>query len=157
MKSLLIITAFFLSVFVVNAQKQVDNFEELMEALNSGKNVRAVFHYKYCQLISDNEVQEKIPDAIGGMSIDVYEYFAEGAVRNKEAFVVTSTSKIIKNPMGEGYVYNYAKVKVKASNEVRITAVYLDPITFEEKMTENFFTEMNNSENKGGAFFYIED
>lgn len=157
MKSLLTLATVLLSILMVNGQKQIDNFEDLMEALNSGKNVRTVFHYKECQLISDNEVQEKIPDAIGGMSIDVYEYFAEGAVRNKEAFVVASTSKIIKNPMGKGYVYNYAKVKVKASNEVRITAVYLDPLTFEEKMTENFFTEMNNSNNEGGAYFYVED
>jgi len=86
-----------------------------------------------------------------------FEYFAAGAVYNKKAFVVSSTSKLIQNPTGDGYVYNYAKVKVDESNEVRITAVYLEPLTMEEKMTENFFTEVNDSENEGGASFFIKD
>lgn len=146
-----------MSALIVSGQKQINNFEELMEALNSGKSVRAVFHYKDCQLIADNEIQNKIPDAIGGMSIDVYEYFAEGAVRNKEAFVVSSTSKIIQNPIGKGYVYNYAKVKVNESNEVGITAVYLDPLTYEKNMTENFYTEIKNLDNEGGAYFFVEE
>lgn len=157
MKSFLICSLFILSTLIGTGQTQVNNFQELMDAFQQAKEVKAVFHYAKCQFISDNEIQDKIPDAIGGMKLDVYEYFAKGAVRNKEAFVVSSTSKLIKNPMGEGYVYNYAKVKVNESNEVRITATYIDPLTFEEKMSENFFTEMKNTDNEGGAAFFILD
>ena len=157
MKSLLFLAILMLSFLTSIGQTQVTTFDELMDAFKNGKEVKAVFHYAKCQLISENEIQEKITDAIGGFTLEVYEFFAKGAVYNKEAFVVSSTSKLIKNPIGEGYVYNYAKVKVSESNDVRITATYVDPLTFEEKMNENFFTVIKNSENDGGAVFYISD
>ncbi len=130
------------------AGNPVQDFDELMRSLNEGNSVPMIVHYADCQLISDNEIQERVPNAIGGMDIDVYEYYAEGAVRKKVAFVVFSTSKLIQNPIGDGYVYNY--VKVSADNKVRITARYLNPITFEEEMDENFFSAIKD----GSVYFY---
>ena len=69
-----------------------------MVSLKSGKQVRMVVYYNKCKLISDNEEKEKVPDAIGGMNLGVYEYFAKEAVKNKLAFVVASESKFIENP-----------------------------------------------------------
>lgn len=153
-KIVLLLVSVFLMGAVSIAQKQLNSFDELMETLNSGGQVRVIMHYAKCQLISDNEIEDRVPDAIGGMTIDVYEYFAEGAVRNKKAFVVFSQAKLIQNPLGKGYVSNYAKVKVYADNEVKITAEYLDPISLEVKMTENFFTSINDGSNEGGVFLY---
>jgi hypothetical protein len=93
-----------------------------MDALKSGKNVKVVISSSLCNLISDNEVQEKIPDANGGMTIVTWEYFADYAVRDKEAFVVTSTNHLIENPKGDGFVYNYVKIKISADGTVKITA-----------------------------------
>jgi len=159
MKKLITAIFFIATTFgFLNAQTtQLNNFESLMEALNSGEKVRAVFHYKHCKLISDNKVVDpvRVPDAIGGMGIDVYEYFAAGAIRNKEAFVVFSVSKLIENPIGEGYVYNYAKVKVYANNEVEIIARYLDSKTMEEIMNESFYTLINDGKSDdNAAYFY---
>jgi len=112
-------------------------------------------HYAKCQLISDNEIEDKVPDAIGGMTIDVYEYFEKGAVRNDQAFVVFSESKLIQYPKGEGYVYNYVKVKITADNKVKITAEYLNPVNFSVMMTENFFTSINDGKNEGGVFLFV--
>lgn len=136
------------------AQKEVKSFENIISSLEEGKTVRAVFYYKDCQLISDNEIDEDSVDAIGGMKIDTWEYFAEGSVRNKVAFVVSSESKLIANPLGEGYVYNYVKLKISAEGKVKITANYIDSITHEQIMTENFFTTIYNGE-EGAAHFYI--
>jgi len=136
---------------VILGQQQLNSFEELMTALNSGKQVKMVMHYAKCQLISDNEIGEKVPEAIGGMTIDVYEYFEKGAVRNDQAFVVCSESKLIQYPKGDGYVYNYVKVKITADNKVKITAEYLNPVNYSVMMTENFFTSVNDIKNDGGV------
>ena len=77
---------------------QLLNFEELMTALKSGKEIHMVIQYGKCKLISDNEEKEKVPDAIGGMKLDTWEYFAVKAVKNDKAFVVFSESKMIQNP-----------------------------------------------------------
>lgn len=137
--------------------RQLHNFEALMEALKSGNQVKLVFHYAKCELISDNEKQEKIPDAIGGMTLDVFEYFAQNSTRNKEAFVVASESKLIQNPKGEDYVYNYVKVRIDENNKVKITARYLNPENFKVQMDENFFGTINDGKNEGGIFLYVND
>jgi len=134
----------------------LENFEELMDALNNGEKVRVVIDYGKCQLIADNEIQESSPKAIGGMSLETFEYFADNVLGKNIAFVVASESKLIANPIGDGYVYNYAKVKVDKESKVRLTARYIDPVTFQEKMDENFFTEMNDGRNDGAASFYME-
>lgn len=138
------------------AHPQITSFDDLMKTLNAGGHVRVVFHYAKCTLISDNENQEKVPDAIGGMDISTYEYFAPNSVKNKEAFVVFSENKLIEYPKGDGYVYNYVKVKIGPDNKVKITARYLDAITKEEKMDENFFGQINDGKNDGGVFIYGE-
>jgi hypothetical protein len=133
--------------------QKLNSFEGIMDALKEGKVVHAVFYYKDCQLISDNEIEDESVDAVGGMKIDTWEYFAKGSIRNKEAFVVTSTSKLIANPKGKGYVYNYVKLRIYESGKVKITANYLDSVTHEETMTENFFTKVNDGENGAAHFF----
>ncbi len=149
-----ILVVIFLISTSVFAQKQLKSFDELMTSLKSGKQVRMVVYYSKCKLISDNEEKEKVPDAIGGMNLGVYEYFAKEAVKNKLAFVVASESKLIENPKGDGFVYNYVKVKVSEDNKVKITAQYVDAKTFEQKMDENFFSEINDGKNEKAVYFY---
>jgi len=142
----------------VSAQpRQLNNFDELVTLLKSGNRVSMVFYYAKCELISDNEKQEKVPDAIGGMKLDVFEYFAPNAVKNKEAFLVASESKLIQNPKGEDYVYNYVKVRFNADNKVKITARYINPGSFKVQMDENFFGIINDGKNDGGIFLYLDE
>jgi hypothetical protein len=138
------------------AHPQITTFDDLMKTLNAGGYVRAVCYYGKCTLISDNENQEKVPDAVGGMDLTTYEYFAPNSVKNKEAFVVFSECKLIEYPKGDGYVYNYVKVKIDPNNKVKITARYVDAKTMEEKMNENFFGQINDGKNDGGIFLYGE-
>jgi len=156
MKKLIVLSILFFaaSAAAMAGDGQLKNFEAVMASLKAGKNVKVVINYPLCKLISDNEVQEKIPEAIGGMTIDTWEYFAENAVRNKVAFVVTSTNHLIQNPKGDGFVHNYVKIKILADNTVKITAKYLNVLTFEEQMDENFFGEINDGKNDAAVYFY---
>jgi len=140
--------------FVLAGSSQLKNFRELMDALKTGESVRVVIHYGKCELVSNNQRQDRSPDAIGGMNLDTFEWFAEKLYGNETAFVVASESKLIENPKGEGYVYNYAKIRVYADNRVRIIARYIDPLTMEELMDESFYSKINDEQNDGAVFFY---
>jgi hypothetical protein len=148
------LSIFMLCISFAKAQ-QIKSFEVLMSDLKSGRSVNAVIRYGNFELLTDNQEREKAPDAIGGMDINVWEYFAPNTVKNKEAFVVFSESKLIQNPKGDGYVYNYVKLRVDASGKVKISARYLDPKTLEVKMDENFIGEINDGKNEGGLFLYF--
>ncbi len=154
-RRILIVFILFTTGFVSSAQsKQILNFDELMQSLNSGEKVRVVMHYAQCKLFIDNKEQSSAPDAVSGMEINTYEYFAPGAARNKLAFVVFSDSKLISNPKGKGYVYNYGKVRINSDNSVKITARYLNPKNFKVLMDEYFESEINDGKNNGGVYLY---
>jgi len=134
--------------------KTLKDFSEILESLKSGKSVKVVIEYGKCQLISNNEIKAKSPQAIGGMIIETFEYFDKNAIGNANAFIVASESKLIENPLGEGYVYNYAKVKISDDGTIRLTARYVDAVSYEDIMDESFYTTIKNN-NDGAATFYL--
>jgi len=133
---------------------QLKSFTELIAALNSGAEARLVRYCGKCKLILPSGEEVSAPDAIGGMPIATYEYFVPGVVGNKSAFVVCSENKLIANPKGKGYVYNYEKVKISADNSVKVTAQYLNAHNFKVQMSEDFFSVINNGRNYGAVFIY---
>jgi len=154
-KSILFVLFICMSVLTwAGDNTQIRSFEELMEYLKNGDQVSVVLHYAKCELISDNEIVEDVPDAIGGMTLDVWEYFAPMVVYNEKAFLVSSTSKLIQYPKGDGYVYNYVKIRFYDDNSVKITAEYLDANTYEVLMSENFYGEIANDKNEAGIYLY---
>jgi hypothetical protein len=155
-KTIALFTLWTVFLAALQAAEPITDFEDLMRRLKKGEEVRMVIYYGKCRLISNNEVQEKSPEAIGGMEITTFEYFAPGSIGNKKAFVVTSASHFIENPIGSGFVFNYVKVKIFGDNRVKITAKYLNSQTHEEIMTENFFSAIGDAENKGAVWLYAD-
>jgi|GEM_PF-321161 len=137
-----------------NPPRQLKNFAQLLSALEAGARVRAVFHYKDMKLVVKGKEETRIPEAVGGMDVGAFEYFAPGAIGNKEGFLSFSHLQLIKHAR-YGTVYNYVKVSADETNKVRILAQYLAPGTFAVKMEETFETEINDGANKGGAYFYL--
>lgn len=141
----------FVTANIFAQKNQLTNFNSLMESLKIGKNVKAIIHYGKCKLVIDGK-EEAAPDAIGGMELKTFEYFAKGSVNNEKSFVTSSETILISHPR-YGYVYNYAKVKIFEDGNSQIIARYLDPKTLEVKMDETFFTEIAN-EKKGALFLF---
>lgn len=140
------IYAALLFIFIAAAAEaqtiRLNSFEQLMHALESGEEVRAVIHYSKCRLLIDG-VETTAPDAIGGMSLGVFEYFAKMSIRNEKAFVAASESVLISHPV-YGYVLNYAKLRIYEDDSAEIIVRYLDPVNYEVKMDETFYTGINS-------------
>jgi hypothetical protein len=134
--------------------RQLKNAGEILSALKAGGLVRVVLHYKDMALVDEKGQPQVSPDAVGGMDFGTYEYFAAGAVGNKEGYIVASHTQLIRHPR-YGYVLNYVKVSVYDSGAVKILAQYLSPSTYEVKMDETFTTTIANGTNKGAAAFYL--
>lgn len=133
--------------------EQLMDFESLLTKLKSGETVKAVIHYSLSKLVVDGK-EEKAPDAIGGMEFQAFEYFAKGAVRNDKAFISVSETVLISHPR-YGYVLNYVKLRIFEDNSLEIIARYLDPRTYEVRMDETFYSEINNGQNNGAVYLYV--
>ena len=135
--------------------KPLKTAAEILAALSSGGQVRAVLHYKDMALVDEKGEAQKSPDAIGGMDLGTYEYFAAGAVGNKEGYIAAAHTQLIRHPR-YGYVLNYVKLSVYDSGTVKIVAQYLSPTTYEVKMDETFTTVADGT-TKGAAVFFVLD
>lgn len=134
--------------------KQITSANQLFDNLKEGEGITAVINYNKCKLIIDGE-ETSAPNAIGGMKLLPFEYFAKMSVRNEKAYVTALETKLISH-RGYGYVLNYVKIRIFEDNTVEIIARYLDPLTYEEKMDELFTALINDGKNDGGVFLYSE-
>lgn len=129
--------------------ERVSDFNDFLSALNKGSYVRVVINYARCSRPAGKSGITGTVDAITGMDIDTYEYFAAGAIHNKNAYVVFSVSKLIQNPHGKGFVYNYGKVRINDDNTAVITVKYIHPKSFKVLMDESY----NGNLNEGISLF----
>jgi hypothetical protein len=158
MKRLLLISlVFFTCIAPAFAQNSpLLTFEELLETFKRGYDVRGTFYYAKCDFYVDEKKVENAPDIVGGMNIDVFEYFGRNAARNSKAFITFYENKMIENPVGSGYVYNYVKVRVYEDGNVSINIRHVDPLTLENKMQERFETKLYDGNSKAaGAYFFV--
>jgi hypothetical protein len=135
---------------VMSQTTRINSFDDLMTSLNAGGHVRVITHYSKCRLLTEGSQQSHAPDAIAGMDIDTYEYFEPGAAHNAALFLVFGNSKLIQNPIGKGFVYNYGKVRINSDNTVVITAKYINPKNYKVLMSETFNGKLNDGTNKEG-------
>ncbi len=134
--------------------RPLEDFDALLGALRSGAAVRVVVDYGRCELIAENQ-PETAPQAIGGMVVDVWEYFAAGAVGNPQAFLAFSHGSLIQHAR-RGMVINHVKFRVMADGEITIGARYLDPVTYEVTMFQNLFTTIAHGEEGAAAFYRLD-
>ena len=134
--------------------RRLENFEALMAALKQGESVRVVIDYGRCRLMMDGKPADA-PKAIGGMAIEVFEYFAPKAVGNPKAFVVFSETSLINHPK-RGFVQNYVKFKVREDDSVEVTAQYIKPVTMRIVMDETFTSVIDDAKNQGAVSFFAQ-
>jgi hypothetical protein len=140
-------------IISANAQQhQLKNFNQLLFALQNGTEVRAVIYYARCKLIADS-METKSPDAIGGLSLSTFEYFAKMSVRNTKSFVSSSQTVLISHPR-YGHVLNYVKLKIYDDNTVEITARYLSPTTYQIVMDETFYGSISSGDDNYAVYLY---
>ncbi len=121
---------------------QLTSLDELMEALETGRHVHATLYYGDCTLDG-----AAVIDATGGMVVEAFEWFGEGAIGNPLAYVALSRSSLIA-VYGTHY-FDYVKVRVYSDGSVEVIAEYLDPVTFSVEMHEEFECELDTGD--GGS------
>lgn len=136
------------------APRRLNNFDQLMTALKSGRQVRTVVEYAKTKLVIEGK-EEPAPNAIGGSKIEHWEWFDRGVIRNPKAYVAFSETVLIAHPR-HGHVYNYVRFRVYEDSVVEITARYLLPTDFKIVMDETFTGRISNGRDKEGVSFFVD-
>lgn len=141
-----------LSVATADTQR-LTSFKALMDALKQGKVIHVVVEYAKCKLKVGDE-DATAPDAIGGMKLETWEYFAKGVVRNDRAYVASSETVLIAHPR-HGHVFNYVRVRLYEDGKVEITARYLKTGSYEVVMDETFTGELSDGKDDKAVSLYV--
>jgi hypothetical protein len=134
--------------------ERLKSFPEFLAALTAGRSVRAVVHYARCRLVADGK-EETAPEAVGGMALSTFEYFAAGSVRNDRAFLTASEAVLISHPR-HGYVLNHVKFKFFENGAVEITARYLNPKDYGILMDETFYGAIGDGADGGAVELFAD-
>lgn len=148
----IVIVTLLVAASVARAQQRITNYADLFKSLKVGKSVRVVAEYKKMKLFSDGKEEESV-DATGGVSIDAWEQFAKGVVRNEKAYIAFSHTNLIAHPR-YGHVHNYVRFRVFEDNSVEITARYLDVTTYKIVMDETFKGKISGGKDVEGVSFF---
>ncbi len=153
LKSLKILPFLFLIILGIHSEpKQLNNFIQILDALNSGYKVNAVIYFKDCRVVVDS-VESKSQDKIKGIELTPYDYYAPGLIGKRE-FISVSQNTMIYLGGGGGYFYNYVKIRIYDDNTVEITNRYLTIDKLEVQMNEMSYGEINDGSNGKGVYFY---
>ncbi len=125
-----------------------------MESLRSGEEIRAVIHYAKCGREHPQNKPDTIPDIIASMQITTWEYFSRNSIRNSHAFVVFSDSRLIENPIGKGFVFNYGKMRISDNDSVMVYARYLHPRSHRSMMYQRYRCRIDNGTGIHGISLY---
>ena len=122
-----------------NAPKQLYDLDELMTALRAGKDVRVGIYYGHCTIGGS-----AVMDAQGGLTVETFEWFGAGSIGNDEAYVAFSKSSLVL--MYDEHYLDYVKVRVYEGGSVDVIAEYLNPVTYEVDMYEEFECELDQGD-----------
>ena len=136
----------------VHGTTTLKTFEEVVNALNNGLNVRYVANYSQCYY-SYNQSQQG-PGASGGYQISEFEYFWDPYFGSQPFFAI-SQSELIENYGGYGnsaFIYDFVKTTAYSNSTVVITAIYLSSNLKNITMVETFTCSIND-----GTYWYTND
>ncbi|MBN1150645.1 hypothetical protein JXA84_05425 [candidate division WOR-3 bacterium] len=148
-----VFTAIFL--FAPTLFSQTDSLYDYVSLKNnllSGIQVRVVVHYGTCTVLIEGEPIQEPPDAIGGMNIDTFEIFSKGVFENEYEYLSFSGNSLVL--LRERHVINYVKFRVFENDSVSIRAQYVDPLSYEVLMDEEFLTMIRDEKGNGGVLFF---
>lgn len=74
--------------------EQLKIFEQLMAALKGGEQVRVAIHCGRCTLVSGKGAIPA-PQAVGGIALGTFEYFAANSIGNSQTLVTFSETALI--------------------------------------------------------------
>lgn len=153
-KILLFLMAIALAAPASGAPKRLKGFGDIMDALRSGREVRAVLDWSSCTLLSLKKFTENPEkpgetadprcrltmhrkpaecyyksdhklNAVSGIKLDTWEYFGPGFI-SPRGYVMASETKLISL---RGFVLNYGSVRIADDGSVSVTVNYLRPAT----------------------------
>jgi hypothetical protein len=143
----------FSSASILAETKILANYDQLLQALDSGSQVRAVVHFDKCKLESGDG---RISSLSGGLTFDVFNHYDMPIEGNRTREVI-STSKTVFS-LGTRYEFgpinNYVRLHVFKDNTAQLFGAFLDPQTYEQKTAVSYTCPVSGDVNHAGVSLY---
>ena len=136
--------------------KPIANFDELLQALDSGSKVRGVIYLDNCKLESGGGFPKT-------MSVGfTYDYFlhynlpidnnhtVEVITTSKDVFTITKVNDL-------GPINNYLQIHVLKNNTAHVFGALLDPKNYDQKISVNYTCPMGTNPIQAGLMLFNPD
>ncbi|RDI42689.1 VirK family protein [Aquicella lusitana] len=136
------------------APKTLTNYEQLLQALEQGDEVRAIIHMDKCTV---NKADVKGAADIGGSSTRInFTLFShyKVPVNGQEKYTVATSQTLFTEHRAFGPVYAYGRLRVFEDNSAEFHAAYYDPKTYELKGAVNYNCHLGNGADQNSIVLF---
>jgi len=136
--------------------KVLGNYDELLQALDSGEKVRGVIQLEKCKLESGGGLPKTISV---GFDFDYYNHFNVPVDPTHTVEVISTTKNIftITKVNDLGPINNYIQIHISKDNIAHIFGAILDPKNYDQKIFVNYTCPMSADSAKAGLMLYNQD
>lgn len=159
MKASLVLIAAGLSgcVFAANvsaAPKLLTSYDQLLQSLHAGEDVRAIIYYGKCAVKAGGKAAVNPADgADSRFNFNIYSHY-KVVVDKQEKYTIATSNTILTEHAVFGPVYAYGRLRVFEDNSAEFHAAYYDPKTYEVKGGADWICQLSNGADNNGINLY---
>lgn len=154
-------TLFPLTLLITTAHASpstLTTYDQLLQALHQGENVRAIINLDKCTNKSKTKTAAENPDVTGAftrMDFKLFSYYKIPVDKQTMRYTIATSYSTLTEHRTLGLVYGYARLRVFDDGSAEFHVANYDPKTFEQKAEMNFICHLSNGVEDNGVALYM--
>lgn len=154
-----IVVAIFLLFPLSHANSLTNNitdFSDLVRAVESGSDVRAIIHFDNCQVTGpelSTQVKRRLNGATTRFNFTQFFHGKEDIDDQLIDTVTTSMKIFIKKPTGESLTFS-GRLSVFEDNTATLHVDFFDPVLHKQKLVVDWFCRISNGNDNNGLVLF---
>lgn len=155
LKSILLATTFISPVFA--ASPSLTNYEQLLQAVHQGSDVKAIIYFDKCTLKPLPGAKMLKPETDNGgastrINFSIYSHYKVKTETGLERYAVATSNTILTEHSALGLVYAYGRLRVFEDNSAEFHAAYYDAKTYEFRGGANYLCRISSGNDENAIF-----
>lgn len=132
------------------------NFQQLVNALEQGMDVKAIIYLERCQLNTHATVKLADGNLKGSSTRFNFSSYLHDKVRfhGKLMDSVTTSATAFNEYLTERFLQNYSRLRIFENNSARLYIASYDPVTYEKKLSVDWMCQISNGQDNNAIMLF---
>lgn len=124
---------------------QLSSFDQLVDSLRQGDDVKAVISLDDCQKVGQSTKSNSLSGAFVRVNFNVFNYYKIKDEGKNNFAVATSTAMLIEHS-ALGPVQTYSRIRIWDDNSISMHVSYYDPRNYDLKLSSDYLCHLGKDD-----------